>query len=78
MALAGVPYQIGREPRRMAGVNDRRARDAGGQRGRAAFTLPLGLHVDPYRVPGNAASGTSHSSNRDPSACPNLARETPA
>ena len=59
MALAGVPYQIGREPRRMAAANDTsglamQEDNAGVQR----FLLPLGLHVDPYRVPGNAASGT--------------------
>ena len=59
MALAGVPYQIGREPRSMAAANDAsglamQEDNAGVQR----FLLPLGVHVDPYRVPGNAASGT--------------------
>ncbi len=59
MALAGVPYQIGREPRRVAAANDpgglaMQEDNAGVQR----LLLPLGLHVDPYRVPGNAASGT--------------------
>ena len=59
MALAGVQYRIGREPRRMAAANDLsglalQEDNAGVQR----FLLPLGLYVDPYRVPGNAASGT--------------------
>jgi hypothetical protein len=59
MALAGVPYRIGREPRRMAAAGNAtglamQEDNAGAQR----FQLPLGVHVDPYRVPGNAASGT--------------------
>jgi hypothetical protein len=58
MQLAGVPSRIGREPRRMAGANDAAARaeqedDAGVQRRQ----LPLDLHIDPYRVPGDSASG---------------------
>jgi hypothetical protein len=58
MKLAGVPFRIGREPRRMAGANDAAALaeqedDAGVQRRQ----LPLGLHIDPYRIPGDAASG---------------------
>jgi hypothetical protein len=59
MKLAAVPFRIGREPRRMAEVNDAAALaaqedDAGVQRRQ----LPLNLHIDPYRVPGDATSGT--------------------
>ena len=58
MKLAGVPFRIGREPRRMAGAVDAAALaeqedDAGVQRRQ----LPLGLHIDPYRVAGEPASG---------------------
>ncbi len=58
MALARVPYLIGREPRRMARAND----PAGlalqeDHAGAQALQLPLGLHIDPYRVPGAASSG---------------------
>ena len=58
MKLAGVPFRIGREPRRMAGADDAAALaeqedDAGVQRRQ----LPLGLHIDPYRVAGEPASG---------------------
>ena len=59
MALARVPYQIGREARRAAGANDPsgfalQEDNAGAQR----LQLPLSIHVDPYREPGNPASGT--------------------
>jgi hypothetical protein len=59
MKMAGVPFRIGREPRRLAAANDADALagqedDAGVQRRQ----LPLGLHLDPYRVPGDATSGT--------------------
>jgi hypothetical protein len=59
MALARVPYRIGREPRRMAAASD----PAGlalqeDHAGAQPLQLPLGLHIDPYRVPGDAASGT--------------------
>ena len=59
MKMAGVPFRIGREPRRMAAANDKagladQEDDAGVQRRQ----LPLGLFLDPYRVPGDAASGT--------------------
>ena len=58
MKLAGLPFRIGREPRRMASANDAAAlaeqEDDGGVQRRQ---LPLGVHVDPYRVPGDQASG---------------------
>ena len=58
MALARVPYRIGREPRPPAGAND----PAGlalqeDHAGAQALQLPLGLHIDPYRVPGDPSSG---------------------
>ena len=58
MKLAAVPFRIGREPRQMAGASDGGALaaqedDAGVQRRQ----LPLNVHVDPYRVPGDASSG---------------------
>ena len=58
MALARVPYRLGREPRRTAAANDAaglalQEDHAGAQ----AFQLPLGLHIDPYRVPGDPSSG---------------------
>ena len=58
MKLAGVPFQIGREPRRPSaqsgtGVLTDQEDNAGVQQRQ----LPLGLHLDPYRVPGDAASG---------------------
>ena len=59
MAGAGVPYRIGREARRMAGPGDADAlamqEDHAGVQPRQ---LPLGLHLDPYKVPGDASSGT--------------------
>jgi hypothetical protein len=59
MKLASVPFRIGREPRRLAGTNDPAAlaeqEDRAGVQRRQ---LPLNLHIDPYRVPGDAASGT--------------------
>jgi hypothetical protein len=59
MKRAGVPFRIGREPRQMAGTNEtatlaEQEDNAGTQRPQ----LPLNVHVDPYRVPGDAASGT--------------------
>jgi len=57
MALARVPYLIGRELRRIG------ASDAAGlalqedHAGAQVLQLPLGLHVDPYRVPGDPSSG---------------------
>jgi hypothetical protein len=59
MKMAGVPFRMGREPRRLASAKDTAALaeqedDAGVQRRQ----LPLGLHLDPYRVPGDATSGT--------------------
>jgi hypothetical protein len=59
MALARVRYRFGREPRRLAGATDREALAL--QEDHAGVQppqLPLGVHVDPYRVPGNPASGT--------------------
>lgn len=57
MALARVPYLIGREPRRLAAADDAEGLalqedHAGAQ----ALQLPLGLHIDPYRVPGDPVS----------------------
>jgi hypothetical protein len=59
MALARVPYRLGREARVMAAAGDaaalaRQEDHAGAQ----AHQLPLGVHVDPYKTPGNPASGT--------------------
>lgn len=59
MKMAGVPFRIGREPRRMAVAEDaaglaEQEDDAGVQRRQ----LPLGLLLDPYRVPGDSSSGT--------------------
>ncbi len=59
MKMAGVPFRIGREARRMASAKDTSALaeqedDAGVQRRQ----LPLGLLLDPYRTPGDATSGT--------------------
>jgi FAD dependent oxidoreductase len=58
MKLAGVPFQTGREPRRPSahsetGVLADQEDNAGVQQRQ----LPLGLHLDPYRVPGDPASG---------------------
>ena len=60
MALAGVPYAIGREPRVIANPPDDPAQlamqedNAGTPRYGIPFT---GVYVDPYRVPGVASSG---------------------
>ena len=59
MKRAAVPFRMGREPRQMAGASDAAALaaqedDAGVQRRQ----LPLNVHIDPYRVPGDASSGT--------------------
>ena len=60
MALAGVPYTIGREPRVLANPPDDPAQlamqedNAGTPRYGIPFT---GIYVDPYRVPGDASSG---------------------
>jgi hypothetical protein len=51
MALARVPYRIGREPRRLAGANDSDSLSTQEDRaGTQPRLLPLGLHIDPYRV----------------------------
>lgn len=59
MARAGVGYTIGREPRLREHADDATAlalqEDHAGEQ---PYRLPLGVHVDPYRVPGDAASGT--------------------
>jgi len=58
MALAQVPYRIGREPRRP--VNPTEPAGLALQEdhaGAQAVQLPLGLHIDPYRVPGDVSSG---------------------
>lgn len=59
MALAGVPFRVGREARITAAAGDaaqlaEQEDHAGTQR----YRLPLGgLRVDPYRTPGDPASG---------------------
>ena len=59
MKLAGVSFRIGREPRRSGGASDVIApADQEDNAGMQQRQLPLGLHIDPYRVPGDAASGT--------------------
>jgi hypothetical protein len=59
MALARVSYRLGREARRMAEGGDATAlalqEDHAGVQNQQ---LPLGLHVDPFRVPGDPSSGT--------------------
>jgi hypothetical protein len=59
MAMARVPYRLGREARRMAGANDAAAlalqEDHAGIQN---HQLPLGVYVDPYKMPGDPASGT--------------------
>jgi hypothetical protein len=58
MALAGVPYRVGREPRRLTAAGDAEGRAMQEDRaGAQPLQLPLGAHVDPYRVPGQASSG---------------------
>ena len=59
MKLAGVSFRIGREPRRRpAGASDAVAlADQEDNAGMQQRQLPLDLHLDPYRVPGDAASG---------------------
>ena len=53
MALARIPYRLGREPRVVAAAGDaaalaRQEDHAGAQ----AHQLPLGVFVDPYETPG--------------------------
>ena len=58
MKLAGVSFRIGREPRRPGGASDAVAlADQEDDAGMQQRQLPLGLHLDPYRVPGDATSG---------------------
>ena len=60
MAMAGIAYRIGREPRQLADPPDDAIQlsiqedDAGATR----YRVPLTLFVDPYRVPGDPSSGT--------------------
>ena len=59
MKLAGVSFRIGREPQRPGGASGAIASaDQEDNAGMQQRQLPLGLHIDPYRVPGDAASGT--------------------
>jgi hypothetical protein len=60
MALAGVPYTIGREPRVTANPADDPAQLAMQEdfAGTMHRRLPVGVYVDPYRVPGDPSSGT--------------------
>lgn len=59
MARAGIPYALGREPRFVADPPDDPAglalqEDHAGVR---LYQLPRGVHVDPYRIPGDPSSG---------------------
>ena len=79
MKLAGVPFRIGREAtassaQRGHGGLAEQEDNAGVQQRQ----LPLGLHLDPYRVPGDAASGPSRSLSRDRIRCPKPVRATRA
>jgi hypothetical protein len=59
MKLAGLPFRIGREPRRPAAASGAiPLADQEDNAGTQQRQLPLGRHIDPYRVPGDAASGT--------------------
>jgi len=60
MALAGVSYTLGREPRVLAEPPDDAAELAQQEdhAGVLLYRAPRGLYVDPYRVPGDPASGT--------------------
>ena len=73
MAQARIPYRIGREPRLMAAAGDAAAvalqeDHAGAQ----AYQLPLGVHVDPYKTPGDPASGTIAFVEPKPNAAPQV------
>ena len=60
MALAGVPYTIGREPRVLAAPADDPAQLANQEdfAGTPRYGIPFsGIYVDPYRVPADASSG---------------------
>ncbi len=73
MALAGVPYRIGREPLRTADPSD--ADELGLQEDHAGiqpFRLPRGVHIDPYRVPGDPTSGTIRFVDPRPERMPEL------
>ncbi len=59
MALAGVPYRLGREPRGVAAANDVTGlAEQEDWAGTQPYRLPLGVHIDPYRTPGDPSSGT--------------------
>jgi hypothetical protein len=61
MALAGVPYTLGREPRTIADPPSDAAQLAlqEDHAGTPRYGIPFsGVYVDPYRVPGNPDSGT--------------------
>ncbi len=59
MALAGVPYTIGREPQILANPPDDPAQLAEQEdlAGTPRYAIPVGVYVDPYRVLGDPSSG---------------------
>jgi len=59
MAMAGVAYLVGREPRRLADPPDDANQLAVQEddAGATGYRVPIGLFVDPYRVPGDPMSG---------------------
>lgn len=59
MALADVPYTVGREPRLLANPPDDPAQLAMQEdyAGTPRYGIPAGVYVDPYRTPGDPASG---------------------
>jgi hypothetical protein len=60
MALAGIPYRIGREPLQSpAPPDDPELLELYEEHaGTPRYRVPLGSTVDPYRVPGDPSSGT--------------------
>jgi FAD dependent oxidoreductase len=60
MAMAGVAYRVGREPRRMADPPDDAIQLSiqEDHAGATEYRVPQGVFVDPYRIPGEPASGT--------------------
>ena len=60
MALAGVPFTIGREPRVLADPPEDPVQLAVQEdnAGVPRYRIPVGVYVDPYQSPGDAASGT--------------------
>lgn len=73
MKLAGVSFRIGREPRRPEGSSDSISpADQEDNAGMQQRQLPLGLHLDPYRVPGDPKSGTIAFIEPRPDPLPNV------